>query len=142
MSRPSSPRPPFGARPAPRRAVGRAIVRATVRAAAAGAIVAAPVATACGPRAVEVGTGAAPAPVTTTFEFTNNLPQAVNVYLRGPDGAEVFLRQVTARTTETVPVRGVAEGAAVQLRIAPVDGAANIVRSNVVVGRGTPVRVP
>jgi hypothetical protein len=80
--------------------------------------------------------------VATTFEFTNNLPQAVNVYLRGPDGAEVFLRQVTGRSTETVPVRGVAEGAAVQLRIAPVDGAANIVRSNVVVGRGTPVRVP
>jgi hypothetical protein len=137
MPRPSSPRPPFGAPRAP----GRTVVRAFVRAAAA-AVAAVSLTSACGPRAVEVGTGAAPAPVATTFEFTNNLPQAVNVYLRGPDGAEVFLRQVTGRSTETVPVRGVAEGAAVQLRIAPVDGAANIVRSNVVVGRGTPVRVP
>jgi hypothetical protein len=47
----------------------------------------------------------------------------------------VFLRQVPARTTESVPVRGVREGASVQLRIAPVNGAQNITRDNVVVGR-------
>lgn len=96
---------------------------------------------ACGGRQVVVGSGPAQAP-TTSLEFTNNLPQAVNVYLRGPDGAEVFLRQVPASTTEVVPVRGVREGTAVQLRVAPVNGAANIVRDNVTVGRSTPVRVP
>ena len=121
--------------PRPWLATRAAVLRALV------VVLAAPLA-ACGQRAVEVGTGATPAPVATTFEFTNTLAQAVNVYLRGPDGAEVFLRQVGGRSTETVPVRGVTEGAVVQLRIAPVDGAANIVRNNVVVGRGTPVRVP
>jgi hypothetical protein len=112
------------------------------RAAGALAACAAASAAACGGRQVEVGSGNAPAPAPTTLQFTNNLPQAVNVYLRGPDGAEVFLRQVAGRSTEAVPVRGVREGTAVQLRVAPVDGARNITRDNVVLGRGTPVQVP
>ncbi len=100
-------------------------------------------AAACGGRQVVVGTGAeAGAPAAASVEFTNNLPQTVNVYLRGPDGGEVFLRQVPGRTTEVVPVRGVRAGTSVQLRVAPVNGAANILRDNVVVGRATPVRVP
>jgi hypothetical protein len=96
----------------------------------------------CGPRQVVVGTGAAATAAAPSFEFTNNLAQGVNVYLRGPDGAEVFLRQVAGRTTESVAVRGVREGTAVRLRVAPVDGAPNIVRENVIVGPGTTVRVP
>jgi hypothetical protein len=36
----------------------------------------------------------------------------------------------------------VREGATVQLRIAPVNGAASITRDNVVVGPGAAVRVP
>lgn len=111
------------------------------RVVAAAAAVALVAPAACGGRRVEVGTGTAAAP-TTSLEFTNNLTQTVNVYLRGPDGAEVFLRQVPARSTEVVPVRGVREGATIQLRVAPVDGAANITRDNVVIGRQTPVRVP
>lgn len=111
------------------------------RAAACAAAVA--LGAACGGRKVVVGSGpAADAPAATSLAFTNNLAQTVNVYLRGPDGAEVFLRQVAGRTTETVPVRGVREGTSVQLRIAPVNGASNILRDNVVVGRETPVRVP
>ncbi len=115
-----------------------------LRRAVAGALAAcaAAPAAACGGRQVEVGTGSAPAPAATSLQFTNNLPQGVNIYLRGPDGAEVFLRQVAGRSTETVPVRGVREGTAVQLRVAPVDGARNITRDNVVLGQGTPVRVP
>ena len=66
----------------------------------------------------------------------------MNVYLRGPDGSEVFLRQVPGRTAEVIPVRNVREGTSVQLRVAPVNGAANITRDNVVLGRSTPVRVP
>jgi hypothetical protein len=96
---------------------------------------------ACAGRRVEVGTGAEPAPAT-SLEFTNNLAQAVNVYLRAGTGSEVFVRQVPGRSTETVPVRGVRDGTSVQLRIAPVDGAPAFTRDNVVVGRGTPVRVP
>lgn len=100
-------------------------------------------ATACAARQVEVSTGTEPAATTAvSLEFTNNLPQAVNVYLRAGTGSEVFVRQVPGRTTETVPVRGVRDGASVQLRIAPVDGSQAYTRDNVVVGRGTAVRVP
>lgn len=96
---------------------------------------------ACAGRQVEVSTGAEAAPAT-SLEFTNNLPQAVNLYLRAGTGSEVFVRQVAGRSTETVPVRGVREGGSVQLRIAPVDGSRAYTRDNVVVGRGTAVRVP
>jgi len=115
----------------------RLVARALVACAAAPLLVAG----ACGGRQVVVGSGPEQAP-TTSLAFTNNLPQAVNVYLRGPDGAEVFLRQVPGSSTEVVPVRGVREGTSVQLRVAPVNGATNIVRDNVVVARETPVRVP
>jgi hypothetical protein len=115
-----------------------------VRARALAACVAVSVLSAgCGGRRVEVGTGpAATATPTTSLAFTNNLPQTVNVYLRGPDGAEVFLDQVPARATQVVTVRGVRDGTAVQLRVAPVNGAPSITRENVVIGRETPVRVP
>ena len=98
-------------------------------------------AAACGPRAVEVSTGAASAP-STSIEFTNNLGQAVNVYVRPASGTELFLRQVPARTTEAIPVRGVASGAAVTLRAAPVDGSISYTQQNVVLGRGVAWRVP
>lgn len=126
------------ARAVRRRVLGRALA---VRAVGA-MLVAGPLLGACAQRKVVVGTGGAATTSATSLQFTNNLAQTVNVYLRGPDGNEVFLRQVAARSTEVVPVRGVREGASVQLRIAPVDGAANITRENVVLGRETPVRVP
>ena len=96
---------------------------------------------ACGPRQVEVSTGEARAPES-SIEFTNNLGQAVNVYVRVPSGAEQFLRQVAARTSESIPVRGIAAGTAVTLRAAPVDGSVSYSQENVVLGRGVAWRVP
>ena len=117
-----------------RRAAGRAL----------GLLLAAPAAlaaAACAGRTVEVGTGGESAPAT-SIELTNNLPQAVNVYLRSGTGSEVFVRQVAGRSTERLPVRGVREGGSVSLRIAPTDGAQNYTRENVTVGQGTRVTVP
>lgn len=93
-------------------------------------------------RQVEVRTGESPAPAT-SIELTNALAQAVNVYVRpNTGGGEIFVRQVAARTTETVPVRGVAPGTAVTLRAAPVDGTVSYTRENVVLGQGFTWRVP
>jgi len=79
--------------------------------------------TACGPRQVEVRT--APTPTTTTspsVQLTNNLSQAVNVYVVSTGGGELFLRQVPANTAETVPVTGIATGSSVTFKAVTVDG--------------------
>ena len=96
---------------------------------------------ACGPRQVQVSTGEAQA-AESSIELTNNLAQAVNVYVRAASGSELFLRQVPARTTESIPVRGVPAGTSVVLRAAPVDGSVSYSRENVVLGRGIAWRVP
>ena len=78
-------------------------------------------AAACGPRQVEVRT----APTATTEQsvrITNNLSQAVNVYVTPAGGSEIFLRQVPANTVEGVPVAGVASGANVVFKAVTVDG--------------------
>src|SRR5687767_4555078 len=93
----SMPRSPH---PTARRSAALAVALVTV--------LAAPVA--CGPRQVAVRTGESPA-AESSIEFTNNLTTAVNVYVRPNSGAgELFLRQVAAQTTETIPVRGVSPG--------------------------------
>jgi len=82
------------------------------------------VTTACGPRQVEVRT----APETTTsssapaVQLTNNLSQAVNVYVNVSGGSELFLRQVPANTAEKVAVSGVASGSTVSFKAVTVDG--------------------
>jgi hypothetical protein len=96
---------------------------------------------ACSPRQVQVSTGEARAPES-SIEFTNNLSQAVNVYVRVASGAELFLRQVAARSTESIPVRGIAAGTTVTLRAAPVDGSVSYAQENVILGRGVAWRVP
>lgn len=96
---------------------------------------------ACAGRTVEVGTGPEVSPAQ-SIELVNNFQQAVNVYVRTGTGSEVFVRQVPGRTTERLPIRGVRDGATVSLRIAPVDGAANVTRSGVRVQPGTSVQVP
>jgi hypothetical protein len=82
------------------------------------------VASACGPRQVEVRT--APPPVDTTgapsVQLTNNLSQAVNVYVNVSGGTELFLRQVPANTVEKVPVNGIASGSTVSFKAVTVDG--------------------
>jgi hypothetical protein len=80
---------------------------------------------ACGPRQVEVRT--APEPTTSTasapaVQLTNNLSQAVNVYVTVTGGSELFLRQVAANTVEKVPVTGVATGSTVTFKAVTVDG--------------------
>ena len=79
---------------------------------------------ACGPRQVEVKTAPEPAASTTqgapAVQLTNNLSQAVNVYVTV--GNELFLRQVAANTVEKVPVSGVASGATVTFKAVTVDG--------------------
>jgi hypothetical protein len=95
---------------------------ASVRASVAAFALAA--AAACGPRQVEVRT----APETTnpqttpTVQLTNNLSQAVNVYVTVSGGTELFLRQVPANTVEKVPVNGVANGSSVAFKAVTVDG--------------------
>jgi hypothetical protein len=76
----------------------------------------------CGPRQVEVRT----APTTASeqaVQITNNLSQAVNVYVTTPSSGEMFLRQIPANTVEKVPVQGVASGTNVTFKAVTVDGA-------------------
>ena len=61
------------------------------------------VTTGCGPRQVEVTTGPQPA-ADVSLNFTNNLTQAVNLYVT-TGGTDVFLKQVAASSSEVVPVR-------------------------------------
>jgi len=81
---------------------------------------------ACGPRQVEVKTAPEPTASSTSaapsVQLTNNLSQAVNVYVTVTGGNELFLRQVAANTVEKVPVSGVAAGSTVQFKAVTVDG--------------------
>jgi hypothetical protein len=81
------------------------------------------VAAACGQRQVEVRT----APTTSstaepTVLITNNLSQAVNVYVTTPARGELFLRQIPANTVEKVPVPGVSAGTNATFKAVTVDG--------------------
>ncbi|HEV7992946.1 MAG TPA: hypothetical protein VGP25_14035 [Gemmatimonadaceae bacterium] len=81
------------------------------------------VSTACGPRQVEVRTApTTPATASPSVQLTNNLSQAVNVYVVSTGGGELFLRQVPANTSETVPVTGLATGSPVTFKAVTVDG--------------------
>jgi len=93
-------------------------------------------------RQVEVRTGESPSPAT-SIDLTNGLAQAVNVYVRpNTGGGEIFIGQVPANSTQTVPVRGLAAGTAVTLRAAPVDGSVSYTRENVSLTSGFQWKVP
>jgi hypothetical protein len=81
---------------------------------------------ACGPRQVEVRTAPEPTAATAqtapAVQLTNNLSQAVNVYVTVTGGNELFLRQVAANTVEKVPVSGVTAGSTVTFKAVTVDG--------------------
>jgi hypothetical protein len=79
-------------------------------------------ATACGPRQVEVRTAPSTAQVEQAVQVTNNLSQAVNMYVTPSGGSEQFLRQVAANTVERVPVPAVARGVNVMFKAVTVDG--------------------
>jgi len=95
---------------------------------------------ACGPRQVEVTTGAQPA-ADVSIRFTNNLTQAVNLYVTS-GGTDVFLKQVSANSVEVVPVRGITAGTTVTLKARTVDGTRTYSRDNIYLGANYEWRVP
>jgi hypothetical protein len=85
---------------------------------------------ACGSgRQVEVRTGPEPA-AETAINLTNNLSQAVNVYVVS-GGNDIFLKQVSANSVEHIPVAGVAAGSTVNLRAVTVDNTRTYTKNNV-----------
>jgi hypothetical protein len=97
-------------------------------------------AAACGGRQVEVRTGAQPA-AAVSVRMTNNLSQAVNVYVT-TGGSDLFLRQVPANSTEELPVQGVAAGSSVSLKARTVDGTRTYSKDNVVLSTSNTWQVP
>lgn len=95
---------------------------------------------ACGPRQVEVTTGPQPA-ADVSIRFTNNLTQAVNLYVVS-GGTDVFLKQVGSSSVEVVPVRGIAAGQTVTLRARTVDGTRTYSRDNIYLSANYEWRVP
>ena len=95
---------------------------------------------ACGPRQVEVTTGAQPA-ADVSLRFTNNLTQAVNLYVTSA-GTDIFLKQVAANTVEMVPIHGLAAGTTVTLKARTVDGTRTYTRDNIVLASSYDWRVP
>lgn len=81
------------------------------------------VTTACGPRQVEVRTAPSTTSAEQSVQITNNLSQAVNVYVTTAGSSEIFLRQIPANTVEKVPVQGVSGGTSVTFKAVTVDGA-------------------
>ena len=86
-------------------------------------------AAACGPRQVEVGSGA-PSQAEVTLTVKNNFSQAVSVYVV-QGGNPMFVKLVAANATETVPVHGVASGSNVTLRATLADGSRTVEKSGV-----------
>lgn len=97
-------------------------------------------ATACGPRQVQVRT--APTQQTqVSLEVNNTLAQGVNVYF-ALNGQETFLRQVPANSKLAIPVQGITPGSTVALRATTVDGTRTYSRSNVVLNGTVPWSLP
>ena len=96
--------------------------------------------TACAGRHVEVRTGPTPA-ADVSLRFTNNLSQAVNVYLT-TGGSDTFLKQVAANSVEVLPISGFAAGTTVTLKARTVDGTRTYSRDNVQLASNYEWRVP
>lgn len=97
-------------------------------------------ATACAGRQVEVTTGAEPA-ADVGIHLTNNLSQAVNVYVT-TGGTDMLLKQVAANSTEHLPVRGIGAGTNVTLKAVTVDGTRTYTRKDIVLTTMYEWRVP
>lgn len=76
---------------------------------------------ACGQRQVEVSTGAPTSQSQVSLTITNNETQAISVYVV-QGGNPMFVKEVAARSTETVSVPGVSSGSYVTLRATRADG--------------------
>ena len=81
-------------------------------------------ASACGGgRQVEVRTAPpAPASAEQAVSVTNNLSQAVNIYVTAAGSSELFLKQVPANTVERIAVQGIARGTNVTFKAVTADG--------------------
>ena len=97
-------------------------------------------ATGCAGRQVEVTTGPQPA-ADVSVRLTNNLSQAVNVYVT-TGGTDVFLKQVSANSVEVMPVVGIPAGTTVILKARTVDGTRTYTRDNVQLATNYDWRVP
>ena len=86
-------------------------------------------ATACGPRQVEVRTAPTQS-AETAIHFTNNLAKTVNVFVNN-GSSDVFVRQVAGNTTEHLPVPGVSRGSRVTLKAKPIDGSSGYEKAGV-----------
>lgn len=86
---------------------------------------------ACGQRQVEVRTAPTSTNTEQAVQVTNNLSQAVNIYVTPTGGSELFLRQVPANTVERVPVQGVAGGTSVIFKAVTIDGSRTYQSRNV-----------
>ena len=104
------------------------------------ALVTAVSATACAGRKVEVTTGPQPA-ADVSVRFTNNLSQAVNVYVT-TGASDVFLKQVSANSVEVLPVSGIPAGTTVTLKARTVDGTRTYTKDNVYLATNYEWRVP
>lgn len=97
---------------------------------------------ACAGRQVEVTTGPQPsAEANQGVHMTNNLSQAVNVYV-ATGGTDILLKQVAAGSTEHLPVPGIASGTNVTLKAVTVDGTRTYTRRDVYLGTMYEWRVP
>jgi hypothetical protein len=104
------------------------------------AMVATLAASGCAGRQVEVTTGPRPA-ADVSIRLTNNLSQAVNVYIT-TGGTDVFLKQVSANSVEVLPVAGIPAGTTVTLKARTVDGTRTYSRDNVYLATNYDWRVP
>ena len=110
------------------------------RAPLAAVLLFAAIATACGPRQVEVQTAPTQS-ADVSIHFTNNLSKAVNVYVN-TGSSDLFVRQVAANTAENLPVPGVRAGTVVTLKASPVDGSNGYSRGGVTMTEMVEWRVP
>lgn len=95
----------------------------------------------CGPRQVQVETGT-PTTNEVALRVTNNLSQAVNVYISGGSTTDVFVKQIGANSSEWVPVQGFSKGSLVTLRARTVDGTRTYQKDSVVLEAMYDWRVP
>ena len=96
----------------------------------------------CGPRQVDVRSDPAPATDDSlSISLTNNLTQAVNVYVVS-GGTDLFVKQVPANTTELLPVRGLTSTGPVRLRATTADGTRTFTKDDVVLTSAYQWRVP
>ena len=85
---------------------------------------------ACAPRQVEVRTSTPPA-AQIVLQVTNNLTQAVNVYVVY-NGTDQFVQQVPRGTSLRLPVAGIPAGSTASLKAVTVDGTRTIMLRDVV----------